>query len=74
MTNLVLEPWNTTTTPPRVKAVLTALGRTQVQLADVLGVSFVTVSRWCSAKTVPDKRNQVMLEKLENAYVKPTEG
>jgi transcriptional regulator with XRE-family HTH domain len=72
--NYIYEPWDTTSTPPRVKAILEALKRTQAQLADVLGVSFVTVNRWCNAKTVPDRRSQLMLEKLEEAYVRKSEG
>jgi transcriptional regulator with XRE-family HTH domain len=68
MTDLRLRPWDRETAPPRVKAVLKALNRTQQQLADVMGVSFVTVNRWCNGKTLPDRRSQVMLEKLERAY------
>jgi len=68
--NLVLTPWTTDNAPARVKAILAALHRTQAQLADVLGVSFATVNRWCNGKTVPDSRSRVMLEKLEATYVK----
>jgi transcriptional regulator with XRE-family HTH domain len=64
-----MKTWDTETTPPRVKAVLTALNRTQAQLADVLGVSLVTVNRWANGRTVPDRRSRTMLEKLERVYV-----
>ena len=73
--SLVLTPWTVPTTAERVRAVLKALGRTQAQLANVLGVSIVTVNRWCCGRSIPDRRSQVALEKLEDAYVgKPTEG
>lgn len=74
MPDLVLKPWDTATSPPRVKAILAALNRTQAQLADVLGVSFVTVNRWCNGKTIPDRRSRTLLEKLEATYVKADSG
>ena len=48
--------------------------RTQAQLANVLGITTVTVNRWCNGKTIPDRRSQVMLEKLERAYVESAES
>lgn len=69
-----ISAWTHTTTPMRVKAVLSALKRTQAQLANVLGITTVTVNRWCNGKTIPDRRSQVMLEKLERAYVESAES
>ena len=69
MKDLRLETWDRASSPPRVKAVLIALNRTQAQLSDVLGVSFVTVNRWVNGKSMPDSRSRKMLEKLEDAYV-----
>jgi DNA-binding transcriptional regulator YiaG len=70
---IVTEAWTKDTTPSRVAALLTALNRTQQQLANVLGVSFVTVNRWVNRRTLPDKRSRAMLEKLERTYIK-TDG
>jgi DNA-binding transcriptional regulator YiaG len=66
---IVTKAWDRETTPPRVKALLTTLNRTQQQLANVLGVSFVTVNRWMNKATIPDKRSRAMLEKLERTYL-----
>ncbi|MBR3631600.1 MAG: helix-turn-helix transcriptional regulator [Elusimicrobiaceae bacterium] len=39
----------------------------QAKLAEMLGVSFVTVNRWFNDKTVPNKMQQYHIEKLLNA-------
>lgn len=39
----------------------------QAKLAEMLGVSFVTVNRWFNGKTVPNKMQQYHIEKLLNA-------
>jgi transcriptional regulator with XRE-family HTH domain len=70
MVTLVLQPWDLTTTPVRVGALLKALNRTQAQLGDVLGLTPVSINRWCNGRSVPDKRSRIMLEKLEATYVK----
>lgn len=62
-------PWGKEEVPDRVKAVMSALKRTQAQLAKVLGVSPITVNRWVNGHTVPDPRSQRMLSKLEETYV-----
>ena len=36
----------------------------QAKLAEMLGVSFVTVNRWFNGKTVPNKMQQYHIEKL----------
>ena len=36
----------------------------QAKLAEMLGVSFVTVNRWFNDKTVPNKMQQYHIEKL----------
>lgn len=38
----------------------------QAKLAEMLGVSFVTVNRWFNDKTVPNKMQQYHIEKLLN--------
>lgn len=69
MNKLVIDVWDKTTTPTRVATILNALNRTQAQLADVLGVTFVTVNRWVNGHSVPDARSRKMLERLEDVYI-----
>jgi transcriptional regulator with XRE-family HTH domain len=37
---------------------------TQVQLAEILGVAFVTVSRWLNGHTKPNKLQEYQIKKL----------
>jgi len=49
-----------------VKAIRTALQLTQEQLAQRMGVSFVTVSRWELGKSKPSSMARRQLERLAN--------
>jgi len=65
-----MSEWTTQTTPERLAAILKAIGRQQYQLARLLGVSPVTVSRWANGHHVPDPRSQDRLEMIEQRFVK----
>lgn len=48
----------------RIKVVLVEKKRTSVWLAKELGVSTVTVSKWCSQKTQPDLKTISQIAEL----------
>lgn len=62
--------WTKDTTPVRIHKILAGINRKQVELAQVLNVSPVTVSRWSTGRSVPDPRCREKLELLETRYVK----
>ncbi len=47
-----------------------ALGRTQAQMAKILGVSLITWHRWEAGKTIPAQRDIDAVTKLHERYVK----
>ena len=65
-----MEEWTTETTPKRLREILGAIRKTQVQLARVIGVTDVTVSRWVNGRNTPDPRSRKFLERIEERYVK----
>lgn len=68
-----MKEWSPTGTPRRVKRICSSIGRSQAQLARLLGVSAVTVSRWTNGRNQPDPRSKNVLEKLEDKYVNDKE-
>lgn len=56
-----------TLTPHKIKAILKKLGLTQHRAASLLGVSFVSISRWSLGKGTPDRYNAAMLHLLAGA-------
>lgn len=65
--------WTHENTPERLRAILAGIRRSQAQLARVLGVNPVTVSRWVTGKSKPDPRSRFALEKLEKHYARNRE-
>jgi len=53
-----------------LKELLKSKGIKQKWLANKLGVSEVTVSNWCTAKSVPDKANLQRLSELLDVPIK----
>ena len=49
---------------PDIKKLRMELGRSQQQLADLLGVSVITVCRWETAGKIPRRDSQEKLSKL----------
>lgn len=61
--------WNRETTPDRIKTILAAIDRRQVELAHILNVSPVTVNRWVNGRSSPDNQCREKLELLEHRFV-----
>ena len=51
---------------PDIKKLRLELGRSQKQLADLLGVSVITVCRWETAGKIPRKESQAKIAKLHD--------
>jgi len=61
--------WTKESTPGRIRAILRAIDRKQVELAIIMSVSPVTVTRWVKGRSVPDPRSREKLEAIEFKYV-----
>ncbi|MFU8771980.1 MAG: helix-turn-helix domain-containing protein [Anaerolineales bacterium] len=61
--------WTKENTPGRIRAILIAIDRKQVELAIIMSVSPVTVTRWVKGRSVPDPRSREKLEAIEFKYV-----
>lgn len=59
------DEWTKEATPARLRALCAALGRRRVDLAKLLKVSPVTVSRWANGHNAPDARSADALSRLE---------
>lgn len=56
----------------RIKRFRSQYGMTQQALADRLGVSFVTISRWENSQTKPSQLSWTQLRQLESMVAEPT--
>lgn len=56
------------TIPAKLKALLKITGKTQTELADLVGVSFPTLNSWLSAKSTPRSKAREKIDLLYQEY------
>ena len=60
--------------PEDIKAIRKRLNLSQIQLASILGVHWVTVSKWERGAIAPDAYRQALLSRFDSASQKPESG